>query len=234
MTQVLAISDVTAAILKSPATILFLDTCSILDLLRATKRSQTDLIVVAQKLAGLAGQNPPALHLAITQQVEAEWLRNEAGVLDEIRKDLGDFNLRIIALESACTYLGIKRSRNCRISVDDVITALVELCKSIISRSFVIENDAECCLLAHRRAVQNIPPSRKGKGSGDCDIIEHVLGQCRLLRSQGFAEKMIFISSNTNDYLGADHQLLPELESDFSQTQLTFVRNIGEAYGELS
>jgi hypothetical protein len=78
-----------------------------------------------------------------------------------------------------------------------------------------------------------IAPSSKGKPEyKDCHIVEHFLELARMLRSGGLTEKIVFVSSNTEDY-GKGPDGRPPLDAEFRAVQLQFVTDIAWAESQL-
>jgi hypothetical protein len=68
-------------------------------------------------------------------------------------------------------------------------------------------------------------PSARGKSeSKDCLIIEHYLKLVTDLRAAGFVERVVFVSSNSNDY-GKPTALRPPLDTQFGTAEIEYVNN---------
>ncbi len=63
----------------------------------------------------------------------------------------------------------------------------------------------------------------------DCVIVEECLDLTRQLRGNGFTEKCVFCTSNSNDY-GSPH---PNLETDFAAVNLIFTNTLPWAIHEI-
>jgi len=80
------VDEVCAVITAKPAPVLFLDTCTILDVLRAPCRESiaVEEISAAMALIKLNGQHTPGVWLVTNETVHGEWTAN----LDTVRTEL--------------------------------------------------------------------------------------------------------------------------------------------------
>jgi hypothetical protein len=82
-----------------------------------------------------------------------------------------------------------------------------------------------------RRVVQAHAPSRKGKESAkDCLVVESYLEVAGELRSAGFIGRIVFASSNTDEYHdGGTKTLHAQLQADFGVLAIDYAPNFGAA-----
>jgi len=108
------------------------------------------------------------------------------------------------------------------------------IAERLLAISEHVPESADIAARAHRRSVAGQAPARKGKGSpGDCAIIETYIEAVSRLRSSGLPSKIVFLSSNTEDYRGTARYLRPELELEFGSLQMEYAPNFGAARNSL-
>ena len=223
-------SDLANRILAHPAPILLLDTCSILDITRVPVRENlSDVIVSAAKELTLrTSKNPPEIWLVVSEFVKREWCDHA----DNLRTDLGNqiknLDNKITPVRSAFIALGIGPPL-----VDPELQSLkidhhlYNLSKNILDNSYIVIEDSVCTNKAIQRYNRREAPAVIGSSPNDCTIIEHYLELCVLLREKSFSEKIVFISSNTNDYR-EQNNLKEPLVSQFSKVSLEYMTDIGQ------
>lgn len=68
----------------------------------------------------------------------------------------------------------------------------------------------------------------------DCVVIESYLDVTRTLRGAGLTTKIVFLSSNTSDYVGNSGSMLkPDLGTEFSSLNMEYAPNMGAAKFQL-
>jgi hypothetical protein len=224
-------------ILATPAPVLCLDTCALLDIIRVPIRFREDkisvnVITAAFNLIAKASTDKPDLWILILDLVEKEWLDNATYVHTDIEKHLNHLHyglnhfskvLDIVGTDTAF-YQTDLRSLNLE-------KKLYSLSEKLLKTAIIIENDDNCKIKAMDRVSINVAPagSKQGKNEAkDCMIIEHYLCLCKELRNQAFSEKCLFVSSNTQDY-GHPQRLRSPLDVQFANVNLIFARDLAMA-----
>ena len=88
---------------------------------------------------------------------------------------------------------------------------------------------------AFARVNTATPPATRGKESSkDCLVYETVLELASGLRSAGTQAPIVFLSSNTNEYLLDRRDLKPEIAAEFAALGLDYAQNMGLAKHLLS
>ena len=67
------IADIVPAITANPAPVLFLDTCILLNIVRAPSRSKPDEVRFAQLFLASVQKNPKTIHLLVPSPVQPQW-----------------------------------------------------------------------------------------------------------------------------------------------------------------
>lgn len=218
-----SIADTDVQLRSVDRPVLFLDTCILLDVIRAPQRSLKDCVKQATRLRALLTVTPSACSLVIASVVENEWSNHATNTRDELRKHLLKLQEQTEQFHEACNALGISLGYGPpAYAVADLHTHLFDLSKDILSRGFRLDRDGECSARAVDRVNANLPPSRQGGQMKDCVIVEECLELARRLRANGFVRKCVFCTSNTKDF-GTPHT---ELATDFASVNLYFTTNL--------
>jgi hypothetical protein len=211
--------------------LLFLDTCILLDNIRATLRCLgTNYVRRAIELHGLLTSAPPKCALVVASMVQTEWKNNAPATRDEVRKHLIKIQDQAEHFHDACGALGLPLAYGPpaypAVNLHD---RLFDLSAQILGLAVHLDPDGGCATRGIGRVVANLPPSRQGGEMKDCVIVEECLELTRQLRAHGFARKCVFCTSNTHDY-GTPH---PNLATDFAAVNLTFTNNLPWAVHEI-
>ena len=236
---VLSCDDLAAELTRADVPVLLLDTCTILDVVRAPIREQLGIhnIDAVHTLIGRAAAAPPAVSFVITEQVLQEF-REHVDAVETKTRD---------ALKKAADGLASILTRMQALSPDDCIPGAVDLlslgfpkkgrhlAEHIVQASFVLNDDhGEVIKKAWDRVRLAKPPATKAEQSmKDCLIVESCLRLAAILRSGGFSRNMVFATSNTKDYQQDCRSLHPVLREDFASTCLEYSSNWSAARHEL-
>ena len=234
----LACDDLVAKITRADVPVLLLDTCTILDVVRAPIRDQlrTHDIHAVHTLIGRAAGAKPAVSFVITAEVLREFREH----IDEVETETGD------ALEKASDRLTAILRRMQALSPDDCIPRAVELASlgfpergrqladQIVQSSSVLDDHPDDILKAYCRVTLATPPATRATQSiKDCHITESYLRLAANLRAAGFSRNMVFTSSNTKDYQQDHPSLHPALRTEFDSACLEYSPNWSAARHEL-
>lgn len=228
------IADVAAQLRLDGRPILFLDTCSLLDVIRATYRCLDGCVQRAYELLGMASAIPPQCTLVVASMVPGEWNDHAQAVREEVEKHLAKLQNHAAYFHDACKVLGIipgfGLSDYPRVGLAD---ALHDLSQKLLDNAVRLDADSDCTNRGVARVVRKIPPSRQGGEVKDCVIIEECLEVCRRLAGTGFAAKRLFCTSNTADYGIPGGSLHPTLATEFASIGLGFTTSLPWAVHEL-
>jgi PIN domain len=211
--------------------LLVVDTCALLDLVRAPVRAEFHPSYAngaCRLLAALQSAKPPC-RLVCSDVVQTEYRRNIDAVTDETRRllyknrDQYRQGLKIVGYFSGANELP---------SVDDAwIEASVLRARGVADRfaqiAAVEPATADDMNKAVRRVMTGTAPSRQGKDStADCIITEVAL---RLANAGASGvTRTVFFSSNTAEYCETQ-KLKSSLQAEFDAIGIEYVRNWGEA-----
>jgi len=215
--------------------VLFLDTCILLDGIRATYRCLASGYV--QRAAGLRTMltaDPPQCTLVVASMVPKEWHDNAASVRDEVRAHLVKMQEQAVHFHEACGALGIGLTFGRPFYPGaHLADRLYDLSKALLDGSTCLDPDVGCMSRGVGRVVAKTPPSRQGGEVKDCVIVEECLELTRQLRANGFARKCVFCTSNMDDYGDPGGGLHATLAAEFVAVGLGFTSNLLWAVHEI-
>lgn len=207
--------------------VLCLDTCSILDLMRAITRddvnptnlkSAQDLLATAESGGGLV--------VLIAEQVSFELGDNAQAIYDDAEAALVKFRARAKDIDAvACLYGASGAMDTAHLTghaqrAQDVVNRLVAAA-TIVPRSDDILGKAFLRVNSART------PGATGKQSmKDCVVVETYLEAIQSLRAHGHNEKAVFLSSNIKDYFEpSTKHIAADIGADFASVTLDFATN---------
>jgi hypothetical protein len=230
-----SIAAVEAQLRTDNRPVLFLDTCILLDVIRATYRCLgSGYVQRGVELRTLLTSNPPQCALVVASMVAKEWSDNAPNVREEVRAHLAKVQDQAVHFHDACTALGVPltfgRPFYPGVGLPD---KLYDLSKALLDVSIRLDPDGGCESRGVRRVVAGMPPSRQGGEVKDCVIVEECLELTRQLRGNCFAPKCVFCTSNTEDYGVPGVVPHPVLAAEFAQIGLRFTTNLPWAVHEI-
>lgn len=211
-------SDACAAILDDPAPLLYLDTCVLLDIVRAPIRESIDSTSarIACELKARSETTPRGLWLVTSETVQLEWAVNSSDIVAEVEREILRLEARrkhFLAAATAISNVAYEHGqREGSLGLSEQLEAAAS---SLLNACLIIQPNDTHMVGAMNRVKRNLAPARRGKSEPkDCEIYELFLCLCRYLRSNGFSGPCVFSSSNTNEY-GAINSggVQPELDS---------------------
>ncbi len=214
--------------------VLFLDTCILLDVIRATYRCLGGYVQRAAELHGLLTSAPPQGVLVVAAMVPTEWADNAQNVRDEVRSHLAKIQDQARHFHDACAALGMGLTFGRPLYPGvGLAERLYDLSQQLLNLALRLDSDAGCMTRGVGRVIAKIAPSKQGGEVKDCVIVEECLELTRQLRANGFARKCVFCTSNRDDYGGPGGGLHPALATDFAAASLNFTSNLPWAVHEL-
>ena len=228
MRTVNSLSATVAQILTTPAPLLVVDTCSVLDVTRSLYRPEapTRSLGMGKMAVRASTSRPPKLHIILFDEIEHELRRNLPGEIARLRTQM-------IKLSAAGDVSLSKLSRlwwrYCVRKTEGSLSAFPDTWKEAGHR---VSLEAACVPRAKTRLAAGIKPGRRGSANlGDCLITEQLLELTTQLRSAGFAREILFVSSNAKDY-GASTLKAP-LNIQFSSLMIDFYQDVQGAMTQI-
>lgn len=201
MERNLNISDAADLIISAPFPVIMLDTCILLDIIRAPIENTNYCIRPARTIANNAYGPTPSIYIVASDQVLTEWDANHERVARSLESHINTLDRHLTQANQALTLSGLTSiSHPTQLSSLGLHGSLKTISSQLLDNAIILQEDAECSLKASGRTRENRPPARKGGGLQDCYIIEHYIALCNQLQDVGFNKHLVFASSNTNDF----------------------------------
>ena len=190
----ITIAQAVANLTANPRPVLFLDTCALLDIIRAPLRNLTATVRAGLELRTLAGAG--TVQLFVQDIVPREWIDN----LPSARKDGETGILAFTATWELAHEFGQPAPPLPALPPGALIDELEKLSKELLDSAEVIERDHHGMSSAIDRVAAKLKPS-SGKGPvKDCHILCHALRLSDLLRAVGYPRWRALVSSNRSDF----------------------------------
>jgi hypothetical protein len=221
-----------ATIQAKPAPIVFLDSCVLLDIVRAPHRNAARTVLSAAILLEGARKNPPKVYLAIACPTPQEW----ADHIGEAVQDCVIAVESVTAVAEAWGHLGHPTLPTLPPQVLGLPDELRVLSRDLLDVAILLDKDASALSRALDRVINVVLPAKKGgKGAKDAVILEHALELIGALQAAGFTEISLFVSSNTADFAVSHTTTLhPTLAPLFGAINLDYFASLGAAVAHLT
>ena len=221
------------AIAATGTPVLLIDTCSILDVMRDPTR---ETLRIHERQAGLdllAAAEGRMLAGVVAHQVTLEFTEHDQSVQDEADRALKKLRGQIDRLNQLSAILGAPGSLNLA-HLDDHVARTREIVGRWLTQLVTYKPDATVLEKAIARMNRNIAPARRGKDSSkDCIVLETYLDFAGMLRAEGLTTPIVFLSSNTSEYLTDSKVLKPEIANDFAPLMIDYASDMALAKHQL-
>lgn len=229
-----SIAEVASQLIVDDLPAIFLDTCILLDVIRAIKRCEKSCLESALRLLSAATAEPRGCNVIVSYVVQHEWGDNQQRLLAEADHHLSQIQEQSSLFHDACAAFGI---------IPDFAPAhydslglsvrMLDLSRQLLNCATVIASDDECSGRAMNRVMFKRPPSKRGGEAKDCTILEGYLAVCKYLQERNFGRKLVFCTSNKNDYCD-ESGLHASLAADFAAVGLRFTTNLQHGLYEVT
>ncbi|MCY4587443.1 MAG: PIN domain-containing protein [Bryobacterales bacterium] len=230
--------DLVAQIAKADVPVLLLDTCTILDVVRAPLLDHLGIhdIDAAHTLISRATGSSPGVSMVITEQVHQEFREKIDAVEKETCAGIKKATDRFVGILKRMQALSPEDS------IPDPVDLLTlefpqrgrYLAERIVDTSSTLTDHDDEVLKAYDRVKHGKPPATRAKQSvKDCMIAESYLRLAATLHTGGFSRNMVFATSNTKDYQQGHSSLHPELRAEFRSACLEYSPSWSAARHEL-
>ncbi len=167
-----AIGRIVTTITGSPALVLFLDSCILLDIVRAPMRGKASEVQIARLFLNSVRKTPRTIHLLIGSPTPTEW--NDHIVKTE--KECKDAIVCCTAVADACTHMGMATPAALPEGTGDLPGLLRQLSADLLAAAVTMDHNAAAMKRAINRVIASVLPARKGgTGAKDAVIVEHVV-----------------------------------------------------------
>lgn len=189
-----AIAQAVADLTANPRPVLFLDTCTLLDVVRAPLRNLIPTVRAGLELRTLAGTG--TVQLFVQDIVPREWADN----LPSARKD-GETGIQAFTATWELAHeFGQPAPPLPALPPGTLIDELEKLSKDLLDAAEVIERDHHGMSAAIDRVAAKLKPSSAKGPVKDCHILCHALRLSDLLRAGGYTRWRVLVSSNRSDF----------------------------------
>ncbi len=183
-------ADLTAA----PCPILFLDTCTLLDIVRAPQRALAREVEAASDLRALAEAGK--VQFFVQDIVPREWNDN----LQAARRD-GEAGIRSFATTwQIAVNLGQPAPPLPVLAPGSLIDELEQLSPDLLDAAGILDRDQDGMSWAIDCVADKRKPSSAKGTVKDCHILGHALQLSSLLEASGYVKSRVLVSSNRSDF----------------------------------
>ena len=223
MIKRVAISDIVTDINRNNFAVLLLDTCAILDIVRAISRNSSSELCSAKVFLDRRNAGNIDCKIVLPSVVQREYdehIESTSKLLDSFFKRLSDLQNELINAQSAFG----QKTISCYSDADGLTTQILSLTTDIIKNSIHILEQDDLHAAASKRVIECKPPATRGKQElKDCLIVEECLEVCRQLQQKGESTALYFLSSNTKDFcIAKTKKMRCELATEFNQCGLEY------------
>lgn len=205
---------------------LFMDTCSILDVMRDPTRQTMRSHDREAVLQVIEAAEKGSIEIILADQVIAEFNSHDEAVQSEATNAVE----RLIAqIDRANTLSNVYEVHK---TIDlSHLTDMTQRSRAVVARllnvSKIIEAHSEIAARAFARSNIARAPARRGKESTkDCFIFESYLQIGRDLRGIGHRGAIVFVSSNTQEYQSESRLAKPEIVEDLDMIAASYAPNM--------
>jgi hypothetical protein len=219
-----AAANLTAA----PRPILILDTCTLLDIVRAPLRDLTATVRAAVEIRRLALNQ--TMTLFVQDIVPREWADN----LPVARRD-GETGIRAFtATWQIASDLGQPAPPLPVLPLGTLIDDLEQLSRDLLTAAETLDRDHAGMSWAIDRVAARAKPSSARGTVKDCYILGHALGLSRLLAAAGYPHSRVLVSSNRADFAAPNATVFhPDIAPEAATAGLRYAISLEAAVAEL-
>lgn len=234
-------------VIEKDLPLLFLDTCALLDIIRAPFRHDKaeDAIQTISGAVQLVDRQDEFV-LAISSIISDEFHANRSKVAGELTKHCRSLIDGMTMIDGLLAILGLQAHR---LSPDDSMlkfesrlgelmlkleSRLGKLADQLLANAMKFDQEDAIKLKAFDRLAARIPPGHRGDQGKDCLVFEELLEFSRLAREKNHRGKIVFCTSNTKDYCTFRSDAHPEIVSELDPVNVTFTTKLSWAFDELN
>jgi hypothetical protein len=229
-----SIADAVARIHAAGLPVMFIDTCSLVDVIREPLRPSelAGCVAAAQEVLRLVTTGRCVL--VIASFVRGEWLTHAGPEADQLRAAVARLDEDAARYHGFCGMVGITPPfpppgyRHLPMA-----DGLHDLSRDLRDVAIHLDSDDGCIIRAHGRASTYTPPSRKGGEVKDSTILEECLEVSRRLHAAGFAGRRLFCTSNRKDYCESGSRLFSNLTVEMGAVGMGFATSLPWAVNEM-
>jgi len=215
----MSLQDVVDKIQLNGKSSLFIDTCSFLDIFRVASRSGAAAEYYA--LSEIINKSKANLNVVAAETNIIEYDRNIANVKIELDRFIQKIKQNMGQLEEVSHYFKCGFDMSFK-DVDsyNISDKLEQRLNELKSNLIVIKGDGQSINDGTTRAISKTPPSENGK-IGDANFYCHFLNSWKNLRTKGYSNKILFMTSNKNDF-GTVTDAFEPIKSELKQYSVLY------------
>lgn len=208
---------------------LFVDTCSILDIMRDPTRESAKPHELQAALDLVCAAEAGIIHCFMAEQVATEFADNDSWVQQEAKEKLKKARDQIERANKLAAVFGVAKNVDLT-HLDDYVVQARSVVERWLATLQTINPSQDVFGKAYARLNANKAPARQGKESSkDCLVYETILEKASALRLENCASTMVFVSSNTRDYCTSGSVLKLGIVAEFDPLCLQFAPNMSAA-----
>lgn len=222
------LSQSAADLAAAPRPVFFLDTCTLLDIIRAPLRGLAGEIAACVELQALAAAG--AIRLYVQDIVSREWVDN----LPAARRD-GAAGIRAFAATwHIAVVLGDPAPPLPVIPPVNLIGKLEQLSHDLLATADTLEKDYDGMSWAIERVAAKRKPSSAKGAVKDCHILGHALRLSSLLTASGYRNSRVLVSSNRADFADPNADVFhPDIATEATAAELRYAGSLVAALAQL-
>jgi hypothetical protein len=226
------IGKIVTAITGSPAPVLFLDSCTLLDIVRAPLRNKASEVRVARLFLTSVQKTPRTIHILIGSPTQTEWHDHIDKAESECASAIDCCN----AVAAVCGYMAMPAPPPLPLGTGSLPALLRQLSADLLAAAVTMDHNAAAMKRAINRVIASqLPARRGGTGAKDAVIVEHAVETTAQLRGTGFGQPCVFVSSNTKDFAApSSTNLHSDLVAAFTPINLLYATSLTHAETMLS
>lgn len=217
------------AIASAGVPVLCIDTCSILDVMRDPTRETAKPHERQAAIDLVAAAESGRLICLMAEQVAIEFSVHDQPVQDEAERNLRKVREQVERINNLAAVFGAPGIIDFTHLDDHVGRARAVVGRWLAKLDKVVPSPLTPSR-AFARVNAGIAPARRGKESSkDCLVYETYLEAVSALRGTGVTTPIVFLSSNTNEYLTEGRVLKPEIAIELGAIKLGYAPNMSAA-----
>ena len=216
----MTIHDIVVDLTNNPRPVVCLDTCILLDLVRAGWREPVAELRAAMQLLAAIEDAPPRAAVVVTYLIPTEFGQN----LAEVRTAADGAVQKAAGLFDAAAVVGRNVTPPAFSVAPTLVDDMTQAAQWLLGGALLIDRDAACVDRAIDRVVAKAKPAANG-GVKDAIHLEHYLALSHAIAAAGVHCRRTFVSSNKADFSTAKNnpQLDPVLKAnDLDPASLEF------------
>lgn len=218
--------EAAALIVEKGVPVVYIDTCSILDLIRGQRDAfNGDQASAAVHLISLAEVDK--LTLAFPQQVMTEFRGNIVDIRKNGQRSIDDINTKLTQIFATMQAYGLIVPQVTQISGIGYVAAADSVINRLMAVSLVTEATPEANNKAMQRVIDGRAPAASAKQSAkDCLVLESVIETLTAARAASFAAPAFFLSANVAEYGDETKRVLhADLSPEFGALNMSFAKS---------